>query len=489
MKKIFSILTIGSLALLTGCVNGDDDFNNNQTQPYQVPAELAFTNAQKELIDQMETPSVNLNVFRFFQHYLATTIYRNDARFNFTGTRKVPDNMWLALYTDVLGNLNEAKKIIPTEAKPAALTQLAWDKQQANKLAIINILEIYTYQVLVDSFGNVPYSEAAKVETTVLPKYDDAKTIYADLINRLNVLIPTLDTAYPSFETGDNIYGGDVAEWITFANSLKLKIGINLADVNPTLAKQTVESAYNAGVLLTNSTNALFKYDGTSPNFNRLYAEVIASNRNDFVAEEGIVDAMNNLNDPRRPSYFTVVPGPGGGYVGGTVGLSNSYATNSHIGESLLAPNKTGVLFDAAEVNFYLAEAASRGYSVGGTAASYYNTAITESMAQWGVTGAAVTTYLADPNVVFSPANWKQRIGEQAWIAMYNRGFESWNFYRRLDYPVMTAPNATPAAEGKVPVRLTYPINEQTVNGSNWSQASSAIGGDKLTVKVFWDIN
>lgn len=473
--------------MLTSCVNGDEDFNNNQSQPYEVPAELLFTNAQKELMDQMETPSVNLNVFRFFQHYLATTIYRNDARFNFTGTRKVPDNMWLALYTDVIGNLKKSKEVIAKEAKPTALSQAAWDKQQANKLAIVNLMEIYTYQVLVDSFGNVPYSEAAKPESIVLPKYDDAKTIYTDLIARLNSVTSTLDSAYPSFETGDNIYNGNVGDWITFANSLKLKIGINLADVDPTLAKQTVESAAAAGVMTTNSSNSLFKYDATSPNFNRMYAEVIASNRNDFVAEEGIVNAMNTLNDPRREHYFTEVSG--GGFVGGTVGLTNAYGSKSHIGESLLAPNKPGILFDAAEVNFYLAEAASRGYNVGGTAASFYNAAITESMAQWGVTGAAVVTYLANPSVVYSAANWKQRIGQQAWIAMYNRGFESWNFYRRLDNPVLTAPNAVPAAEGKVPTRLTYPINEQTVNGSNWTAASTAIGGDKLTTKVFWDIN
>ncbi|SMP17286.1 SusD/RagB family nutrient-binding outer membrane lipoprotein [Chryseobacterium profundimaris] len=486
MKKIFSIFTIGSLVILTSCVNGDDDFNNNQSQPYQVPVEPLLTNAQKELMDQMETPSVNLNVFRFFQHYLATTIYRNDARFNFTGTRKVPDNMWLALYTDVLGNLNQAKKIIPSEVKPPQLTQVAWDKQQANKLAILNLLEIYTYQVLVDSFGNVPYSEAEKPETFVLPKYDDAKTIYSDLINRLNSAIATLDAGYPSFETGDNIYNGNVGDWITMANSLKLKLGINLADVNPTLAKQTVESAFTGGVLLENSENALFQYDATSPNFNRVYAEVIASNRNDFVAEEGIVDVMNTLNDPRRPFYFTTVNGD---YIGGTVGLTNTYSDYSHIGSSLLAPNKPGVLFDASEVNFYLAEAAARGYNVGATAQQYYNDAITASMEQWGVSSTSITTYLADPAVVFSSTNWKQSIGQQAWIAMFNRGFESWNFYRRLDYPVLTAPNAVAAAEGKVPTRLTYPINEQTVNGTNWSQASSAIGGDKLTTKVFWDIN
>ncbi|MDF2931352.1 MAG: hypothetical protein K0R36_683 [Chryseobacterium sp.] len=487
MRKIFSILTIGSLTILTGCVNGDEDFNNNQSQPYEVPSELLFTNAQKELMDQMETPSVNLNVFRFFQHYLATTIYRNDARFNFTGTRKVPDNMWLALYTDVLGNLNETKKVIAGEVKPTATSQAAWEKQQANKLAIVNLLEIYTYQVLVDSFGNVPYTEAAKPESIVLPKYDDAKTIYENLISRLNTIVATLDSGYSSFETGDNIYNGDVGEWIIFANSLKLKIGINLADVNPTLAKQTVESAYASGVMLTNAENSLFKYDATSPNFNRLYAEVIASNRNDFVAEEGIVDVMNDLNDPRRPFYFTEVSG--GGYVGGTVGLTNTYSANSHIGDALLPASKPGLLFDAAEVNFYLAEAAARGYTVGSSAQQYYQNAIERSMQQWGVSSAAIATYLANPNVVYSAANWKQKIGQQAWIAMYNRGFESWNFYRRLDYPVLTAPNAIPAADGKVPTRLTYPINEQTVNGANWSTASSAIGGDKLSTKVFWDVN
>lgn len=487
MKKIFSILTISSLAFLTGCVNGDEDFNNNKSQPYEVPAELVFANAQKELMDQMETPSVNLNVFRFFQHYLATTIYRNDARFNFTGTRKVPDNMWLALYTDVLGNLSETKKVIAKETMPASMTQAAWEKQQANKLAIVNLLEVYTYQILVDSFGNVPYSEASKPESIVLPKYDDAKTIYEDLITRINSSLNILDAGYPSFETGDNIYNGSVNDWIIFANSLKLKIGINLADVNPTLAKQTVESAYTGGVLVNNSGNALFKYDSTSPNFNRLYAEVIASNRNDFVAEEGIVNAMNDLNDPRRPFYFTEVSG--GGYVGGTVGLTNGYGANSHIGESLLAPNKPGKLFDASEVNFYLAEAAARGYSVGSSAQQYYETAIRRSMEQWGVSGTEIATYLANPDVAYSASNWKQKIGQQAWIAMYNRGFESWNFYRRLDYPVLTAPNAIPAADGKVPTRLTYPINEQTVNGANWTAASSAIGGDELTTKVFWDIN
>ena len=71
---------------------------------------------------------------------------------------------------------------------------------------------------------------------------------------------------------------------------------------------------------------------------------------------------------------------------------------------------------------------------------------------------------------------------------MFNQGHTSWNFYRRLDYPILSAPaTAVANAENKVPVRMTYPVREQSVNSTNWESASTAIGGDKLTTKLFWD--
>ncbi|WP_262915066.1 SusD/RagB family nutrient-binding outer membrane lipoprotein [Niabella ginsengisoli] len=269
---------------------------------------------------------------------------------------------------------------------------------------------------------------------------------------------------------------------------MKLKIGINLSDVNNQLAKTTVESAVAAGVIEDNSDNIDFKYTIGAPTFNPVHANVIASGRNDYIVEETIVDMMNGLADPRRSVYFSTV---GGQYKGAVLAQEDQlYSEFSHVGEQLVAPDAPAYLFDAAEVNFYLAEAAARGFSVGGTPDSYYNAAITASFGQYGL-GSSATAYLEKPAVAYATAagDWKEKIGRQAYIAMFNRGFESWNFYRRLDYPVMTAPNAVAAAEGKVPVRMTYPINEQTVNGANWRAASDAIGGDKLTIKIFWDIN
>lgn len=135
-------------------------------------------------------------------------------------------------------------------------------------------------------------------------------------------------------------------------------------------------------------------------------------------------------------------------------------------------------------VAFYLAEAAARWNP--STASVAYENAIKASFLEWGLTSAEATTYItANP---YNSVNWKKSIGEQAWVALFNQGHTSWNFYRRLDYPILNAPStATAAAGGKVPVRMTYPVREQSVNSANWTSASTAIGGDKLTTKLFWD--
>jgi hypothetical protein len=110
-------------------------------------------------------------------------------------------------------------------------------------------------------------------------------------------------------------------------------------------------------------------------------------------------------------------------------------------------------------------------------------------MQRWGVVDATdIATYLAQPSVVYNATNWKKSIGEQAWIGLYNRGFEAWISWRRLDFPVLVAPASTYNDITKVPTRYTYPAGEQTVNATNVTAASALIsGGDLLTTKVFWD--
>jgi hypothetical protein len=68
---------------------------------------------------------------------------------------------------------------------------------------------------------------------------------------------------------------------------------------------------------------------------------------------------------------------------------------------------------------------------------------------------------------------------------LYNRGFESWTEWRRLDYPIFNVPANKTYAD--IPTRFTYPVGEQTLNEANWKAASTAIGADKVNTKLFWD--
>ena len=488
MKKIILSIAVMSL-LMTGCVNDSANYNDNKDRAYNVPAETLVANAEKELTDQMTTPNENLNPFRYFSQYWAPTTYTTEARYRLT-TRAIPDNHFRILFANVLGNLKSAEEIIAAEPQPLELTSAEFSKRQNNKTAIAEILQVYTYQILVDTFGDVPYSEALNVAIP-LPKYDAGATIYSQLITRLDAAIALLDDTTVSYISGDIIYNGDVASWKLFANSLKIKIGINLSDVNPALAQSTIESAYAAGVITTNSQNALLKYPSFAPNYNPIYDNLIASNRHDYVAANTIVNAMNTLADPRRPKYFTTYNGL---YVGGKYGFASQsgFSTHSHISDEISRPDFPGVLMEATEVNFYLAEAAARGFNVGNTAAFYYTAAINASFDFWGVSPADAAIYLARPDVNYATASgtWQEKIGTQAWIAYFNRGFESWTSYRRLDFPALVAPTNALDGVTQVPKRFSFPVNERTVNGANYAAAVISIGGtDNLITHIFWDIH
>jgi Starch-binding associating with outer membrane len=390
---------------------------------------------------------------------------------------------------DVLRDFQEAKNIIPGETTDATTKK--------NQLAITDIMQVYTWYYLVTSFGDLPYSQALNIKNT-FPKYDNQKTVYLDLLTRLDTSIAALDISGSSFGNADIIYNGDVAAWKRFANSLKLKMGMTIADDDAAKAKSVVESAVAGGVFTSNNHNALYKYVSSPPNTNPVWVDLVQSGRKDFVANSTIVNTMNTNNDPRRPFFFTV--DKDGNYSGNGPGRSSNYSTFSKPAGLIKQFNPgdvtdagrlsyadfPGDLLDYAEVSFLLAEAAARGFSVGGTAAGFYNNGITASILFWGGSTADATAYLLQPGVAYATAagTYKQKIGTQKWIALYNRGWDAWIEQRRFDYPVLPKPSN---AASDYPVRFSYPINEQNVNTINYTAAASSIGGDDVTTKLFWD--
>lgn len=470
MKKYLIIL---SSLFIVGCADDEnyENLNRDPNRPTQVSADALFTSATKSLFDQMESTNVNNNVFRLFSQYWTETTYIDESNYDLI-TRGIPGNHWSELYRDVLYDLKNAKSLSNTDTKAAQIA----------------VLEVYTWQQLVDTFGDIPYSNALLGDQEPTPSYDNDTAIYADLLVRINAAIATLSTSSADgFSNSDIIYNGDVAKWRKFANSLKLKIAMRMADVNNTAAQTAAQQAVSAGVFTANADNSILNYQSTTPNTNPLWVDLVQSGRSDFVAANTIVDYMNTLSDPRRTSFFAENLGTGV-FIGGTYGDNNTFSNYTQIADAIQAPTFRGVLLDYAEVEFLLAEAVERGYSVGGTAATHYTMALTASMQDWGVSAGNIATYLANPSVNYATATgtWRQKIGFQFWLAMYNRGFEGWCVYRKYDAPVM---NVAASSGLPVPNRYTYPLSEQTLNGTNYNAASTAIGGDLMTTKVFWDIN
>lgn len=477
MKKIHIIILI-LIGLTVSCTKNFEDFNTDKKRAVEVPGQFLFANAQKALADMYSNTNVNINNWKLFAQYWTETTYVDEANYDVVN-RNIGNTLFRIYYRDILNDLKEARRLITAEvAEGGAATAM-----KNNKLFIIDIVEAYTIQQMVDIFGDVPYTQALDIEN-ISPVYDDAFTIYKDLLTRTKAAVEGLDASGESFGGDDLMLGGDVAMWKKFANTLIVKLGITLSTVDAALAKTYVEGAY-AGAF-GYGEHCAFAYPGGA-NSNPLYQDLIQSGRHDFVPANTIIDMMNTKEDPRRPKYFEI---NGDTYRGGVYGESSPFAQLSHVSDRVQEPSYAAVMLDYTELAFYLAEAAERGFSVGGSAADWYANGVNSSMEYWGVSAADAATYMARADVAYSsaPGDWKQKIGTQAWLAYYVRGLEGWTSYRRLNHPTLNVPPApAESADGAVPRRHTYAINEQTLNADNYKSAASAIGGDKLSTKLFWD--
>lgn len=486
MNKKIILAIIFLLGLFASCTKDFKDLNTDKKNPEVVTAEVLLTNAQINLADQISSTNVNNNIWKLMAQYWTERSYVDESNYDIVN-RRISDNMFRTYYL-VLKSLHDSYTYVKDE-KLEAPNLAAKEKVRTNKLAIIDLLEVFVYQRLVDMFGNIPYSEALNSENYT-PAYDDAQTIYTDLITRAKASIAALDPDpdLGSFGTADLIYGGDVASWIKFGNSLLVKLGIGIAD-GPlsTLGRTTVEGAY-ANVFANLSEGAYFPYQSSLPYVNPLYLDLVASGRSDFLITTTIYyqmdDTIGMIKDPRINYYFENLDYPA--IVYGVKG--GSYSSKMHYNKKIGDPSFHGFLLTYDEIQFYLAEAAERGWNVGGAAVDFYNAGVTASILEWGGTDTEASDFLAAKPITYYGSQ-IEAIATQAWIAMYTRGFIGYTFFRRLDYPAFVMPPHPPVGVDVIPTRFTYPINEQTLNKTNYEAASAAMNGDLLTSKLFWDIH
>lgn len=475
MKKI--ILFALLMGITTISCEDFEGWNIDQKNPSSVSGSFLFTSAQKALTLRMQSSSVNSNIFKMYAQHWTETTYTDEANYDLRN-RDIGGNFWSDLYRNVLADLEDAKRVISEDASIEATTK-------ANQIAIANLMQIYTWHILVDTFGNIPYSEALQGNDNIIPKYDDDAEIYMDLFARLDGAIAQLAGGGDSFGGADLIYDGSTSQWMKFANSLKLKMAVRISDYDGGMAAIKADEAVKAGVIVISEDNASFPFEATPPNTNPIWVQLVQSGRKDFILANTFVDIIVPLNDPRRHVYMQENLGDET-FLGGPYGENNTYGLYTHIGDLFHTPDFEGLLLSASEVHFLLAEAVERKL-IPGDAEAHYNAAVTSNILYWGLSLKEAEDYLEQDAVAYDSASWKKSIGVQKWLSLYARGFEAWSSWRLLDFP--NTMNRPPVSELPVPRRYIYPLAEPNINQDNYDAATSAMGGDELDSRVFWDIN
>jgi hypothetical protein len=482
MKKL-SIFSVAVALLFASCTKDMSSTLNRDPKKSATGIGTAlFLQGELNLVNTINTTSVSIAPFRVVSQVWTENTYTYEANYNFSQYNS-PGNFWNNLFVNTVHNLRLAKQSFPTNF-------FGTPGQLRNDYVISDILEIYAVYMATATYGNIPYSQAES-DSIPFPKYDDAKTVYASLLTRIDTCIAGLNTSEEAMGDADQIYGGDVTQWKKFAASLKLKMAMLNANNDPATTATKVKEAIATGVFTSNDDNALFTYDQSSPaNSNPIWNALSLSGRHDFIPANMLVDTMVQWSDPRLPFYITQF---NGGYSGGKPGAANGYGKFSDFccalsSSTFYSPSLPGDILDYSQVEFYLTEAAARGFITDAPATHYAN-AVTASIEFWGGSASDATTYLAQPDVAYDAANWQPQVATQEWIANFNHNWDSWTDIRRLGYPDLNTVNPPIAAKTKFPLRLTYPPNEKTSNSANTAAAIAALPGgqDIVTAKLFWE--
>jgi hypothetical protein len=411
----------------------------------------------------------------------------------------------------------------PVALLTAVISQTKDNAARSNLYNMARIWRAYVFQILVDTYGDVPYSQAGLgyLNGVNLPVYDGQAAIYTDLFNELTQATPALDPT-KTIETGDLLYKGNIAQWKKLGYSLLLRMGMRLSKVDATKAQQYVAAALAGGLMQSNADNAYIPFSSTFNSPTGSWFQ--GTEKANMYLGEPFVDSLARTNDPRLAAIAVKYANPGGvisagttgtedtnpldqqgmpfGYNDATISTAPGYPGKATTGWKYSQVNRRTLgridipefFVTYAQTQLLLAEAAQRGW-IAGDPAAYYNAGVQAHMDQMKVYDVSATIPAASQTAwlaanPFDPANALEQINTQYWIASFLNGTEAWANFRRSGYPSLTPnpyPGADPAVKGAFVHRLTYPVREMSVNTANYNAAVGDMGPDNLATHVFWD--
>ncbi|MEP7322013.1 MAG: SusD/RagB family nutrient-binding outer membrane lipoprotein [Saprospiraceae bacterium] len=494
LKRFFkySIFLIG-IMISSGACKDYLDINQDPNAVLDAPIEQVYTSATVS-VGFFAGSDLNRYSSLIAQQWSGTLPNQTGEyeRYNISGTDV--NNAWNLVYSTALSDLE-------------LVIQKAVAENSPNYAGPAKILKAYLFQLLVDTWGNIPFSEALKFTEITAPKFDDASTIYPALISLLDQAIADINaTSVKSPAANGSIFTGSWAsqkpKWERLANTLKMRLFLHYSKIDKAKAVAEIGKLTSANVMTSNTDNFQMAFFATSGQQNPIHQFEV--NRGNYLfANATIVNMMNSKSDPRRPKYFTAFPLYSGKYVGSpsanlqsNIKFSRLFtflrgdttntapivpAADGSISATQYPYNGTAPIrmLTFAEYNFIRAEAAVLG--VPGIAAdSFYRSGIRASMAMAGVTTAATDAYIgANPFPdAGTDAEKIKAIIEEKYVANFGVVVEPWTDFRRTGYPALVIPSN--ALFPATPRSLFFPQSEIDRNPNAKQKADPS-------EKIFWD--
>ena len=469
-----------------GCTASFEEYNTNpnQMEMWEIGPESLLENL----------------VFKEFECLLHRTWYINGELIQYT----VSGSSLNAFHRYVISN---GVPSVQWAATADHMYRLALEQNDVNCQAIALTMRAFCMAHCTDGFGDVPFTEAFQGRDGLAqPLFDTQRSIYERLYEDLELANSLYDVSKSlKSPSRDLLYGGDMAKWKRFTNSLHLRLLMRCINRDGELGiSERIRSLVSQPTLYplfeSNDDNATLFYTGVVPfvNYfkNTTYENFTTYGRR---ASASFVDRMAAIGDPRLSIYFVRRGDAWGGYPSGEpVDETTTTENVANLNWEVLAQSTSpfsAMRYD--EVLFLLAEAAQRGVIAGVGAEEYYEAAIRASIGYWhGVdtSGAelpesVIEAYLQ--NVAYDGT--LRCIIEQKYIALFWCGMEAWNEYRRTGYPELAIGSAT-SNDHILPTRFEYPVNTSTTNPVNYAQAVARLaeswpgGGDNMRTPVWWSL-
>ncbi len=526
LKVIYLLVLVGLISCETTNLNELNDPSN--LTPASADPELLLNNVQLQFVNAIaynedNEDGINVRAAEFVRMQHLFGAYAGP----FSLTSGSIDNDWTNLYREALQDI---KTLIP----------LAEERDLQGFVGVAKIIKAYSYVTLVDTWGDVPYTEALLGNENPNPKLDSGQSIYNAMLTIIDEGIAAIN-APNAVMPNDLFYAGDKAKWTKMARTLKFKMYAQMRLVGD--FQNEINSLISEGLISSANDDFAFQYStvasSTGESRHPYYALCYdADGSDDYMTSYyvNLLKADKGFEDPRLRYYFyrqdPTTPTGDDLSCEGEAGfnfchLGDFYWTRDHGDDDGVPPDGTkrttyglypiGGAFDAdnfitgsantgangagifpfllsSYVKFLQAESALT-IGTSGDPRVLLESAIRESMdkvlnfipAQVSGAFAASSadvddyvTYVLEQYDAAATDNEKlDIIMKEYYIALWGNGLEAWNNYRRTSFPSDLSPHVK--TSGEFPRAFLYPATVVNTNAN--------INQQPVTTKVFWDTN